>query len=43
MKDETKIKEIPFIKPARVGNFKVWREKFRMSVQPTDEQRKKVR
>lgn len=42
MKNSIKINEIPFIKPARVGNFKVWREKFRMSIQPTDEQRKKV-
>ena len=35
-------REIPFVKPARVGNFKVWRSKMKLTVEPTDEQRKQV-
>lgn len=34
---------IPFVKPARVGNYKVWRSKISVSYDPTDEQREKVR
>lgn len=33
---------IPFGKPARVGNFKIWKSKFELVVDPTEEQRKKV-
>lgn len=33
---------IPFLKPARVGNFKIWKSKFELVIDPTDEQRKKV-
>ena len=34
--------EIPFGKPARIRNFKIWRSNFQLSVEPTEEQRKKV-
>ncbi len=39
---KTEKMEIPFVKPARVGNFKVWRSKMKLTVEPTDEQRKQV-
>lgn len=35
--------QIPFVKPARVGNFKLWRSKSSLSYTPTDEDRAKVR
>lgn len=31
---------IPFVKPSRVGNFKLWRSRFQMSVEPSFEERK---
>ena len=34
---------IPFVKPARVGNFKLWRSKISVSYSPSDEQREEVR
>ena len=33
---------IPFGKPARIGNFKIWKSKFDLVSDPTEEQRKKV-
>lgn len=33
---------IPFGKPARIGNFKIWKSKFELVSVPTEEQRKKV-
>lgn len=33
---------IPFGKPARIGNFKIWKSKFELVSDPTEEQRKKV-
>ena len=33
---------IPFGKPSRIGNFKIWRSKFQLQITPTKEQRKKV-
>lgn len=35
--------KIPFVKPCHVGNFKIWRSKYEVTVSPTDEQRKEVR
>lgn len=37
-----KEREIPFVKPVRVGNYKLWRSKCRMTVTPTDEDKEKV-
>lgn len=42
MKEEKMIM-IPFGKAARVGNYKLWRSKGRLSVMPDDDERKKVR
>lgn len=33
---------IPYGKPARIGNFKIWKSKFELVSNPTEEQRKKV-
>lgn len=33
---------IPFGKPARIGNFKIWKSKFELVSDPTEDQRKKV-
>lgn len=33
---------IPFGKPARIGNFKIWKSKFELVSDPNEEQRKKV-
>lgn len=33
---------IPFVKPSRVGNFKLWRSRFQMSVEPSFEERKRA-
>lgn len=33
---------IPFGKPARIGNFKIWKSMFELVSDPTEEQRKKV-
>jgi len=43
MEQENKNLQIPFVKPARVGNFKLWRSKTSLSYAPTDEDRAKVR
>lgn len=43
MEQENKNLQIPFVKPARVGNFKLWRSKTSLSYVPTDEDRAKVR
>lgn len=32
---------IPFGKPARIGNFKIWKSKFELVSNPTEDQRKK--
>lgn len=42
MKDSGSLPVIPFVKPERIGNFKVWRSKFQISVDPSDDERKKV-
>lgn len=39
---QTKQSAIPFGKPARIGNFKIWKSKFELVSDPTEEQRKKV-
>ena len=39
---QTKQSVIPFGKPARIGNFKIWKSKFELVSNPTEEQRKKV-
>jgi predicted small secreted protein len=41
---EEKIQTIPFVKPARVGNFKIWRSKIELDVMPdiTEEQKKLI-
>jgi len=41
--EKKELRPIPFGKAARVGNYKLWRSKFTLSVEPTDEERKKVR
>lgn len=38
---QTKQSVIPFGKPARIGNFKIWKSKFELVSVPTEEQRKK--
>lgn len=43
MEQENKRPQIPFVKPERVGNFKLWRSKTSLSYAPTDEDRAKVR
>ena len=40
--NKKKIREIPFVKPARVGNFKLWRSKFKMTVTPTEADKERV-
>ena len=42
MEKEDKKKEIPFGKPARVGNYKLWRSRCRMTVTPTGEDKEMV-
>lgn len=39
---QTEQSAIPFGKPARIGNFKIWKSKFELVSDPTEEQRKKV-
>ena len=39
---QTEQSTIPFGKPARIGNFKIWKSKFELVSDPTEEQRKKV-
>lgn len=34
--------KIPFVKPCRVGNFKMWRSKMTLTVSPSEEQRRQV-
>ena len=34
--------KIPYGKPERIGNFKIWKSKFELVSDPTEEQRKKV-
>ena len=41
-KKTEKISMIPFGKPARIGNFKIWKSKFELVSDPTEEQRRKV-
>lgn len=41
-KKTDKLSMIPFGKPARIGNFKIWKSKFELVSDPTEEQRKKV-
>lgn len=40
--EQKKLRQIPFVKPARIGNFKIWKSKYELSVEPTEEQRKNV-
>lgn len=40
---QPELREIPFCKPARVGNYKIWRSRYKMTIVPTEEQRKKVK
>lgn len=42
VKSLEKVCSIPFVKPVRVGNFKLWRSKITMSVEPTEERKKDV-
>ena len=39
---QTEQSAIPFGKPARIGNFKIWKSKFELVSDPTEEQRKKI-
>ena len=39
-KEEKRV--IPFVKPARIGNFKLWRSRFRMTITPTEADRERV-
>ena len=39
---QTEQSAIPYGKPARIGNFKIWKSKFELVSDPTEEQRKKV-
>lgn len=39
---QTEQSAIPFGKPARIGNFKIWKSKFELVSDPSEEQRKKV-
>ena len=39
-KEEKRV--IPFTKPVRIGNFKLWRSRFRMSITPTEADRERV-
>lgn len=41
--DKKDKEKIPFGKAARVGNYKLWRSRTKMTVSPSDEQRAKVR
>lgn len=34
---------IPFVKPVRVGNYKVWRSRISVSIYPSEEERQRVR
>lgn len=34
---------IPFVKAVQVGNYKLWRSKVKIAIDPSDEDRKKVR
>lgn len=43
MEQENKRPQIPFVKPERVGNFKLWRSKSSLTYTPSDEERAKVR
>lgn len=40
--NKKKIRVIPFVKPARIGNFKLWRSKFKMTVTPTEADKERV-
>lgn len=41
--NDGKVQGIPFVKPVRVGNYKVWRSRFKVSLKPSEEQRRKIR
>lgn len=41
--EEKQLRPIPYGKAGRVGNYKIWRNKFTVTVEPTEEQRKQVR
>lgn len=43
MEQENKRPQIPFVKPERVGNFKLWRSKSSLTYTASDEERAKVR
>lgn len=42
MKKEEKKREIPFFKPVRIDNYKLWRSRCKMTVTPSEEDKEKV-
>lgn len=42
MEKGDKEREIPFVKPARVDNYKLWRSRCKMTVTPSDEDKERV-
>ena len=42
MEKGDKKREIPFVKPARVDNYKLWRSRCKMTVTPSDEDKERV-
>lgn len=42
MEKEEKKREIPFVKPVRIDNYKLWRSRCKMTVTPSEEDKEKV-